>query len=57
VYVYRKNDDRERVMEEKANVEGWTKQVVGGNPSDRFCYNCAQNSHFGDVSKNGNHCT
>jgi len=37
-------------MEEKENAEGWKKQAIGGDPDERWCYNCGQEGHFGDVS-------
>ncbi|WOO77086.1 Protein air1 [Vanrija pseudolonga] len=47
-YVYRRTSERDEVLEERAAATGWEREALGGPGGDRWCYNCAEEGHFGD---------
>ncbi|KAL1413502.1 hypothetical protein Q8F55_001276 [Vanrija albida] len=47
-YVYRRTSDRDDVMSKRAAATGWEREALGGPGGDRWCYNCAEEGHFGD---------
>ena len=41
---------REEKLRQKAAAQGWEKEAIGGPAYEEWCYNCAREGHFGDVS-------
>ena len=49
-YRYRTAEGVQAELEVRAAAVEWEKEAVGGGSDEMWCYNCAREGHFGDVS-------
>ncbi|WVO16242.1 hypothetical protein L204_103913 [Cryptococcus depauperatus] len=48
IYTFYSETGRKEMLNRKKNAQGWEKEVIGGESSEDWCYNCAKTGHLGD---------